>query len=435
MTTNHEFEKRLGGWLQEDSAQRVPDHLTEVLVRTVATRQRRSWSSLRRWLPMDVTVPPAPFARAGSWRPILILLVALLIAALVVLAVGSPRRLPPPFGLARNGATVTAINGDLLAVDPKTGKTAPLISDDPKSFDFGPMFSRDGTKLLFLRSVLGKGLELVVANPDGSGSRVVSPPVDGLDQSDWSPDGSRIVFLSHVPGTAGHTINIVNADGSGLRPIPLKFPANGISWLAPNGDEIVFRGEHLIDHNPPPAIWAVHPDGSGLRSLTTRPAADKNDYQDVSGSPDGTRILYRESVLKDHMQIHVVDLQTGEDRVLPAPGDEPSQTGPTFSPDGVRLVYLRFLHEVPDQGTAFHLVVAPLDGSTTGVELPLRGTLGSDGPTINNYFFTPDGTAVVANELTSRVEWLLPIDGSPGTVLAHGVAAYDALSTVQRLAP
>ena len=66
------------------------------------------------------------------------------------------------------------------------------------------MFSRDGTKLLFLRSVLGKGLELVVANPDGSGSKVVSPPVNGLDQVDWSPDGSRIVFLPKsraLPGT------------------------------------------------------------------------------------------------------------------------------------------------------------------------------------------------------------------------------------------
>ena len=365
------------------------------------------------------------------------MVVALLIAALVILAVGSQRHLPPPYGLARNGLTVTAINGDLLAVDPKTGRTAPLISDDPKSFDFGPMFSRDGTKLLFLRSVLGKGLELVVANPDGSGSKVVSPPVNGLDQVDWSPDGSRIVFLSQVPGTAGHTINVVNADGSGLGPIPLKFPANGISWLAPNGDEILFRGEHLIDHNPPPAIWAVHPDGSGLRSLTTRPAANKSDYQDVSGSPDGTLILYRESPATGPFRIHVLDLRTRDDRVLPMPADASGQTSPGFSPDGVHLVYLR-LHGGTDADPVlvFRLVVAPLDGSSLGTELPLRGTFDDqEGPTINNDFFTPDGTAVVANELTTRVEWLLPIDGSPGTVLARGVVAYDALSTVQRLAP
>ena len=81
----------------------------------------------------------------------------------------------------------------------------------------------------------------------------------------------------------------------------------------------------------------------------------------------------------------------------------------------MHIAYLRF-----HLGHVIQLVVAPLDGTSTGVDLPLRGDLGSDGPTINNYFFTPDGTAVVANELTTRTEWLLPIDGSPGTVLARG---------------
>ena len=41
----------------------------------------------------------------------------------------------------------------------------------------------------------------------------------------------------------------------------------------------------------------------------------------------------------------------------------------------------------------------------------------------------------MANELTTRTEWLLPIDGSPGTVLARGNQPYDGLTTMQRLAP
>jgi hypothetical protein len=83
----------------------------------------------------------------------------------------------------------------------------------------------------------------------------------------------------------------------------------------------------------------------------------------------------------------------------------------------------------------FQLVVAPLDGTTIGTALPLFGVLGDDGPTINNYFFTPDGSAVVANELATVTEWLLPIDGSRGTVITRGTAAGDAMSSVQRLAP
>jgi Tol biopolymer transport system component len=435
MTTNDEFERQLAGWLREDSAHRVPEHLTEVLVRTVATRQRPWWSSARRWLPIDLTAPRATLIPSRSWRYILILAgVVLVIAALIIFAAGSRRQLPPPFGLARNGIVITAVNGDLFSVDPKTGAKSPLVSDSPNEVDFGPGFSRDGTRISYLRSVMG-GQQLVVANPDGGDAHAVSPVMEAIDQADWSPDGSRIVVLSRVLGVG--QIHVVTTDHSGLDTlIDLPFSANQISWLAPSGAEILFRGEHLVDKDPPPGIFAIGPDGSGLRSLSTRPATNSADYQDVSGSPDGTKLLYREDGQTGQFRIHVLDLPTGLDRVLPSPPTAAGQTSAVFSPDGVHVAYLRLaVNSGANSRLLFQLVVAPLDGSTVGTELPLLGVLGDDGPTINNYSFTPDGSAVVANELTNRIEWLLPIDGSRGTVIARGTAAYDALSTVQRLAP
>jgi hypothetical protein len=433
MTTNHDFERHLGDWLRQDSEHRVPDHLEAVLAQTTATRQRPWWSSLRRWLPFDVRLPSAPLSRSGSWRPIVALVVvALLVATLLLLVVGSRRHVPPPFGLARNGIVITAVKGDLFSVDPKTGAKTPLISESPDEVDLGPGFSRDGTKISYLRSVIG-GQQLVVANPDGSDAHPVTPVMDAIDQADWSPDGSRIVVLSRVLSVG--QIHVVTTDRSGLdTTIVLRFPANEVSWLAPNGAEILFRGEHLFDKDPPPGIFAIGPDGSGLRPLSTRPATNAADYQDVSGSPDGTKILYREDGQTGQFQIHVLDLPTGQDRVLPWPPTAAGQTSAVFSPDGVHVAYLRLSSGVNSR-LLFQLVVALLDGSTLGTELPLVGVLGDDGPTINNYFFTPDGSAVVANDLATRTEWLLPIDGLPGTVIARGTAAYDALSTVQRLEP
>jgi len=431
MNANDTLDRALAEWLREDSEHRVPDHLEAVLERTRATPQRPWWSTLGRRLPIDVSLPRAPLSRSGSWRPILALVtIALLLAALVLLAVGSRRQLPPPFGLARNGIVITAVNGDLFSVDPGTGAKTPLVSDSPDEVDFGPGFSRDGTKISYLRSVIG-GQQLVVANPDGDDAHAVTPVMETIDQADWSPDGSRIVVLSRVLSVG--QIHVVTTDRSGFdTTIELPFPANQVSWLAPSGAEILFRGEHLLDKDPPPGIFAIGPDGSGLRSLSTRPATNPADYQDVSGSPDGTKLLYREDGQTGQFRIHVLDLGTGDDSVLPAPPDAAGQTSPVFSPDGVHVAYLRL---AAGYRLTFQLVVAPLDGSTRGTELPLVGVLGDDGPTINNYFFTPDGSAVVTNELATRTEWLLPIDGSPGTVIARGTAAYDALSTVQRLAP
>jgi dipeptidyl aminopeptidase/acylaminoacyl peptidase len=433
MTQSHDFERTLGAWLREDSEHRVPEHLEAVLVRTIATRQRPWWSSLRRWLPFELIPPPTPLSRSGSWRPILVLAaVALLIAALLLIGVGSRRHLPPPFGLARNGVVVAAVGGDLFQVDLATGTKTPLLSNTPGDGDFGPMFSRDGTRLLYLRPVSGK-LEIVVANADGSGAKVVGPPVDGLDQADWSPDDSRIVFLSRVLDRG--LINLMNVDGTGLTTLhQVPVPANQVSWLPPDGDAILFRGEQLAPGDPPPAIYTIRPDGTGLNKISSRPAANENDINDVSAAPDGMSILYRESPATGAFVIHVLDLRTGKDSVLPSPATAAGQTSPVFSPDGVHVAYLRFAFDSAQRLTV-QLVVAPLDGTSVGTALPLSGVIGDDGPTINNYFFTPDGSAVVANELTTVTEWLLPIDGSRGKVIARGTAAYDAMSSVQRLAP
>ena len=101
MTTNDDFSVRLGDWLREDSAGRVPGHLDEVLLRTAGVRQRRWWSSPGRWLPMNVTATRLWAVRPTSLRTVLVLgLVALIIAALVAVLVGSRRPLPPPAGMS-----------------------------------------------------------------------------------------------------------------------------------------------------------------------------------------------------------------------------------------------------------------------------------------------------------------------------------------------
>jgi len=379
---------------------------------------------------MDIPAPRALSIRTGSLRVFAVLaLVALVIAALLVIVVGSQRRLPPPFGLARNGALLASANGDIFSIDPVTGRSTPLIAGP--ELDFGPGFSRDGTKFMFLRQadpiLASKGLELVVANADGTGVRVITPGVDGLDWVDWSPDGSRVAYLSHPPGTYGHRINIVNVDGSALRTLDVGQPANQISWLPPDGKEILFRGEHLIASDPPAAIFVIRPDGSGLRQVSTRPATDQNDYQDVAVSPDGNLVAYRDVGLEQRFRIHILDLTSGTDRAFPIWAGETGQGGPGFSPDGRSIVYLSW-----EADSSTQLVVGLVDGTGPRTPLGPRAPIGTDGPTINNYGFVPDGTAVFANYDAEKVARLLPVGGSPGTVLARGDLAFLGY---QRLAP
>ena len=80
MTTVDRLELELSEWLDAESAYHLPDHLGEVVAQTAVTRQRPWWSSLERWLPMDLTTRASTLAPPRLGRMIL---VGLLILALV----------------------------------------------------------------------------------------------------------------------------------------------------------------------------------------------------------------------------------------------------------------------------------------------------------------------------------------------------------------
>lgn len=371
---------------------------------------------------MDISTRAGTLAPPRMGRVILVALLVVALVALAIVAVGSrQRRVPPPFGPARNGELLSSADGDIFAVDPNSGQATPVIAGP--ALEFGPMFSRDGTKFLFLRGGRDDGLDIVVANADGSEANVVTQVVDGPDWVDWSPDDTRIAFLTRTQDRGA--INVVNVDGSDQHELDVGQSANQFSWLPPDGQEIVFRGEHQDAGDPLPAILAVRPDGSGLRTISTRPAINANDFEDVAVSPDGTRVAYRYPG-EDVFSVRVLDLHTGTERVLPQPAGT-AQFGGPFSPDGRSLLLIRAYED-----NTVQLVVVPADGSGTGVVVGPRAPGGSGGPTINNQVWSADGAAVIANFDAEKLDRLLPIDGSPPTVLTRGELA---LGAYQRLAP
>jgi hypothetical protein len=430
MTMPEQFDRTVAAWLRDDAARTFPDRLDALLVRTSATPQRRWWSSPERWLPMDTTFRPRLIDTSRLARVALVAAILVALLGAVLLYAGTHQtRLPAPFGPARNGLLLTSADGDIVSVDPVTLARHTVVGG--ATFDFGPSFSRDGTKLSFARvapSDCGRpdcGLMLMIANTDGSDIRPLTPGLLMLDWSDWSPDGSQIAFDAAYPGRSGHVLMIVDTDGSGMRTLDVGRPIHEMSWLPPHGKEIVFRGEQLDPRRDPPVgIWAIDVATGKLRKLSVLPPHSDNDYQSVAVSPDGTRIAYRDDGDPGGFRQHILDLRTGADTILPGPT---GQFGGGFSPDGTKLVFIRGIS--PDK---FQLAVATLDGSRPTIMLgPVVGS-GSDGPSMNNYTWTPDGTGILANYDAEKVAMLLQIDGSPPVELIHGDLA---LPGEQRLAP
>src|SRR4051812_12251575 len=140
MTPEDVFVKDLERFLERRAGTPHAGYLAETLEQTSEASQVHWWSSPERWLPMDLTMRSSPMLRANPRALVLLALFALLVEAIGVYAIGTQHRLPPPFGLARNGEVVVGADGDLFVVDPVSGHRRILVGGP--TFDFGPVFSR-----------------------------------------------------------------------------------------------------------------------------------------------------------------------------------------------------------------------------------------------------------------------------------------------------
>jgi Tol biopolymer transport system component len=376
---------------------------------------------------VDTTFGPRLFSTRRLSQVLLVaVLILAVLAALLFYAGSQQHKLPPPFGPARNGIILSSGDGNISVVDPQTSSRRILVTNG-----FGAGFSRDGTKFFFLRggpSPCGKpdcGLYLMVANTDGSGLHPATPdPIPSLDWADWSPDGSKIAFLTaDTVNGFGRVLGVVNADGTNLWIDPAHRHVYPSGWMPPNGDEIMVRQEHVGPGDPQVGVYAVRLDGT-RRPLTTRPATSDGDYAAPTISSDGHLLAYTDDNIPAHE--HIIDLRTGADSVLPGAS---AQFDGSFSPDGKLIAYLRAV-----DGDLFQLAVAPVDGSNDGrlIGKAVPAGFSDVGPSINNFSWSADGTAILANFTGERIARLIPIDGGPMIDIDHGDVA---LPNMQRLAP
>ena len=264
MTRFDRVEPRLSELLTDLAAPSLPDYTDHVLARTAGLRQRPRWTLLERWLPMGVLAQRSVYIPRVPWRAVIVTALLLVVLAATLAWFGSQRRAAPPFGLARNGLIMYAVDGDLVTWNPDTQTTTTILSG--ATDDITGMFSRDGTKLAFLRRERPPNppepelLSIQVANADGSNPVDLTGPILAPDQWDWSPAGDLIAVQSLIDGH--RALQVVSTDGSGRpRVLDTGMDVTFVSWMPPSGEEIVFRGVAETADGLRSGIFAISPDG------------------------------------------------------------------------------------------------------------------------------------------------------------------------------
>jgi dipeptidyl aminopeptidase/acylaminoacyl peptidase len=425
------IERRLPTILADLGAGPSPEYTDSLLARTAAARQRPGWAFLERWIPMSTAYSSSVATPRIPWRVVgalALLILAIAVGALVI-AGNQPRPLPaPPFGRAANGLLAYAVDGDIYTSDPVTGETRAIVSgpDD----DGGPIWSRDGTRMAFVRRVEGESFDrLYVARSDGTAlTEITTEPLRSIGYYSFSPDGRQVVLASD--STSQGKMHIANADGSGVRALDVGIPAKDLSFRPPDGKQIAFTGYPSGDDQIA-GIYVVDTDGSDVRMLVG-PARDAS----ASGplwSPDGSRIAYglvNFNVPQWTVHTRVMSADGSDDRALPMPTDAQFNYNATWSNDGTRLVMVRG-YAVSGEGDNVAAVV-PADGSGPGLETA-RSLFPDQGL---SFEWAPDDTSVVVVRHDARgqpfeSQLMDPVTGA----IRSAPYSVTSLTTWQRLAP
>ncbi len=419
MNQTDRLERDLTAWFVETAAPRTPDYVDLILTRAAGTRQRPAWSFPERWLPVSVTTVGRQTLRPVPWRTIgILVLLAVLLAAALAIYVGSQPRLPEPFGPARNGLLVLEEQGDIITVDPTSGSRTVVVGGP--TVDSSPVFSRGGTRLAFFRDSGGfRGLW--VANADGGSLReLTSGPLQDADGIEWSPDGRSIMTTSVVDGV--RSILLVSTAGGNARVLDVGMPAEGPKWRPPDGDEILFRGTSTTGFG----LFAVRPDGSGLRAITSTDGGHFGHVYDglyFAWSPDGALVAYQwvdgtatcgPVVCGQHMYVVKAD---GTDRREITTIESVNLY---WSPDGSRIAFWNM-----ESPYGSELDIVPVDGSGPPIQTgPYGSTFGVG--------WTPDGTRLLHLADGGASPLLLDPGGGPSTAAGWTSSSFPDW---QRLAP
>ena len=198
------------------------------------------------------------------------------------------------------------------------------------------------------------------------------------DQSHWSPDGTKIAFVSQT-ASGGSAIFMMNADGTNKVEITRINVGGPISW-SPDGNRIAFQ-----DTSPPNAhIAIVDINGSNRRNLTDSPQYES----EPSWSPDGSQILFTKLVSGSPL-LHTIRPDGTNLQALP--NGSGADFSPKWSPSGNKIAFLVNVFDF-----WISIFTANADGTNRqffdGCGPTLVDNCGTDRLGIN---WSPDGTKIV----------------------------------------
>ncbi len=305
----------------------------------------------------------------------------------------------------------TGANFELMVSELDGTETRRLT--DNGHVDNYPAWSPDGSRIAFISSRAEAGghdarnYRLYTMAADGSDVRLVGPGADdpyfaaGPHPPRWSPSGERIAFVVYEydgDWEAGRSVYTVGADGSGLAKV--ADAVSGPAW-SPDGERIAVAG---LEGDEGGALYTVAADGSDAVNVVAL-FRNLNELDTLFGHPIG-----------DFGHLWLGDLSWSPDGSMVL-----------FESTGVRV-------EIEDSFVYYSLLVSSVVGDERGP--PIQG-ISAWSPDGSRIAAQPAGVHDRGSELRARSVVLYSVegDGTDARVLARGERTAEGYAGVTAEAP
>ena len=227
-----------------------------------------------------------------------------------------------------------------------------------------PSWSADGTKIAFASNRDGQDFEIYVKNTTTGEVSQITHNTDQDGGPSWSPDGSKIAFEKYwslqdpncPDESRSRDIAVIDADGSDEKVLTKpcieveKAPVDWNPKWSPDGSKIAFVSGTCICDNPPYDIMTMNPDGSEVANLTGS-SSERGVEFGFDWKPNGKKIVYEKRPLDlETASVWKMSAADGSHQVRLTSGA--MDQNPIWSPNGRKILFYRYCGGCETQGIA-----------------------------------------------------------------------------------